>query len=203
MPAERQRNLLRLAYRLWAGLECGVLAGLIGLVWFAFHALVHGDFWWSKFNIAAGWFYDLAVYHAGLSWATLAGASVLMVFYCLAGVLFAFGWNAFSHPRAFLVVPFYVAGVHFFAASFLWPSFGPFAGLWFPWTATAPVHFVLFAILMRYPILYMRLLDGYGDPGWLPWKPPAPPANPVQAPSPGASAGAAESASSSAEPPKD
>jgi hypothetical protein len=203
MPVERQHSLPRVVYRLWAGLECGVLAGSIGLVWFAFHALVHGDYWWSKFNIAAGWFYDMAVYRAGLSWVTLAGASVLMVFYCLAGALFAFGWNAFSHPRAFLVVPFYVAGVHFFAAYCLWPSFGPFARLWFPWTATAPVHFVLFVILMRYPILYLRLVDGAGEPGWLPREPPPPPADAAEAQPPGAAFGATECASSPVEPPKD
>jgi hypothetical protein len=203
MPVERQHSLPRVVYRLWAGLECGVLAGSISLVWFAFHALAHGDYWWSKFNIAAGWFYDMAVYRAGLSWVTLAGASVLMVFYCLAGALFAFGWNAFSHPRAFLVVPFYVAGVHFFAAYCLWPSFGPFARLWFPWTATAPVHFVLFVILMRYPILYLRLVDGAGEPGWLPREPPPPPADAAEAQPPGAAFGATECASSPVEPPKD
>jgi hypothetical protein len=61
------------------------------------------------------------------------------------------------------------------------------------------VHFVLFVILMRYPILYMRLVDAFGDPGWLPREPLAPPVDVVD----GAPSGVSDCASSPAEPPKD
>ena len=203
MQSERRQSLPNLLCRLWAGLECGVLAGSISLVWFVLHSLLRGEFWWSKFNIAASWFYGTAVYQVGLGWATLSGASVLMMFYCLVGVFFAFGWNVLTHPRAFPVVPFYVAGIHFLAAHFLWPSFGPFARLWFPWAATVPAHFVLFVILMRYPILYMRLIDEFGDPGWLPREPVAPSADLAGRAEPGTTLGAPGCASSPTEPPKD
>lgn len=199
MRAEGWQNLPPLLYRLWAGLECGVLAGAVGSLWFAFHALVHGDFWWSKFNIAAGWFYDMVVYHAGLSWVTLAGAAVLMLFYCFAGVVFALGWGAFRLWRTFLAVPCYVAVVHLFATLVFWPSFGPFARLWFPWTATAPVHFALFVILMRFPVLYRRLA---GESGCTGRPAPEPSAQaPDQAGAP--RRGQQESPSSSAPPPED
>ena len=201
--AERPYSLPRLLCRLWAGLECGVLAGTTILLWFALHSLVRGEFWWSKFNVAAGWFYDVAVYHAGLGRVTLAGASVVVIFYCVAGAVFAFGGDALSRRKAFLVVPLYAIGVHFVAAYFLWPSFGPFARLWFPWTATAPAHFVLLMMLRRYPIFYMRLINDFGDPGWLP-RPALPPsAELVEAPPPAASFQTPGDATSSVDPPND
>lgn len=202
LPAERPRGLPRLLCRLWAGLECGVLAGTIILLWFIFHSVVHGEYWWSKFNVAASWFYDLAVYHAGLGRVTLTGASVIIIFYCLASIFFSLVWDSVFRSRGFLAVPFYVVGVHLIASYFFWPSFGPFARLWFPWTATAPAHFVLFAILMRYPILYVRLVNEFGDPGWLPREPLPSPANPVETARPSPSFEAPADQSSSSEPPK-
>lgn len=203
LQAERGQSLPRLLCQLWAGLECGVIAGLTILAWFALHSLVRGEFWWSKFNVAAGWFYDTEVYHAGLGRVTLSGASVVIVFYCLAGALLAFGWDAFFRRGAFLAVPLYVVGIHLFAAYLFWPSFGPFAKLWYPWTATAPAHFVLFVILMRYPTLYMRLINEFGDPRRLAREPLAPQSDPVEGPTPAAHFEGPGNASSPTEPSKD
>lgn len=203
MQAERRRGLPPLLCRLWAGLECGMLTGLLILVWFAAHSLFRGEFWWSKYNVAAGWFYGAEVYHAGLGGVTLCGVSLLIVFYCLAGALFAFGWDALFSRRAFLTGSMFVIGLHLVATRLFLPSFGPFARLWYPWTATAPAHFVLFVILMRYPIFYRRLLNEFGDPGWFPGASPLPPSNTIENPSPAASFEAPGDASSPAEPSKD
>lgn len=162
---------------LWAGLECGTLAGAITLAWFALHSLTRGEFWWSKFNVAAGWFYDLAVYRAGLSRVTLCGAAVIMLFYGLTGACYGLAWGVPLRARAFLTTALYVVAIHLFAAHFLWPSFGPFARLWFPWQATLPAHVALFAALARYPVLYGRLVNDFGDPDWLPRQHPSPPAD--------------------------
>lgn len=203
LAAERPRGLPRLLCRLWAGLECGVLASTIILVWFIFHAVVSGEFWWSKFNVAAGWFYGVEVYHAGLGRVTLTGASVIIIFYCLASIFFALVWNSIFRSRGFLAVPFYVLVVHFVATYFFWPSFSPFARLWFPWTATVPAHFVLFAILMRYPIFHMRLVNDFGDPACSGQQPLPPPANPGDAPRPAAPFEALADESSRTQSPKD
>jgi hypothetical protein len=172
LQVERQQSLPLLLCRLWAGLACGVLAGAAALTWFALHSLLHGEFWWSKFNVAAGWFYDTAVYHAGLGWVTLCGASVVMLFFCLAGTCYAWSWPALFRRRAFLTTTLYVALVYVFAAHFIWPSFGPFARLWFPWTATMPAHVALFAMLVRCPELYARIVNEFVDHGRLQRKPP-------------------------------
>lgn len=154
-----------------------MLAGAVTLVWFSLHSLIHGEFWWSKFNVAAGWFYERAVYHAGLGWVTLCGASVIVLFYCLAGACYAWGWEALFRRRTFPTTAFFVAAVYLFAAYRFWPSFGPFARLWFPWTATMPAHAALFAALARYPDAYLRLVNDFGDPGWLPRRRIEPPTN--------------------------
>ena len=158
---ERRQSLPLLLCRLWAGLACGVLAGAAALAWFALHSLMRGEFWWSKFNVAAGVFYGTAVYHAGLGRVTLCGASVVMLFFCLAGACYAWGWTALFRARTFLAVTLYVVLVYVFAEYFFWPSFGPYARLWFPWTATMPAHVALFAVLIRYPELYLRLVNEF------------------------------------------
>ena len=161
---ERRQSLPLLLCRLWAGLACGVLAGAAAVAWFVLHSLMRGEFWWSKFNVAAGWFYGTEVYHAGLGRVTLCGASVVVLFFCLAGLCCAWCWNALFRTRTFLTVTLYVVVVYAFAARLVWPSFGPFARLWFPWTATMPAHVVLFAMLIRYPGIYLRLVKEFVDP---------------------------------------
>jgi hypothetical protein len=200
---ERRQSLPRFACRLWAGLACGMLAAAVNLVWFALHSLMRGEFWWSKFNVAAGWFYEMEVYHAGLSWVTLCGASVIVLFYCLAGACYAWGWEALFRKRAFLATALYVTAVYIVAAYFVWPSFNPFARLWFPWTATLPAHVALFAMLARYPEFYIRLVNDFGDPAWLQQKHPQPLAEFVEKQPPKASFEAPGEASSSAESEKD
>jgi hypothetical protein len=200
---ERRQSLPRWVCRLWAGLECGMLAGAVTLAWFALHSLMRGEYWWSKFNLAAGWFYGVVVYHAGLGWVTLCGASVIILFYCAAGACYAWGWAAFFRTRAFVTTAFYVAAVYLLAAYFVWPSFGPFAPLWFPWTATVPAHFVLFATLVRYPELYIRLVNDFGDPAWLQRKQPDAHAERVEVHPPEATFEAPGHRSPPAEQPKD
>ena len=154
-----------------------MLAGGVILLWFSLHSLAHSEFWWSKFNVAAGWFYDTAVYQAGFSWVTLCGASVILLFYCIVGACYAWCWEALFPRRAFLTTALFVAAVYLVAVYRLWPSFGPFARLWFPWTATVPAHVALFAALARYPASYIRLINEFGDPAWLPRSRPEPPIN--------------------------
>jgi hypothetical protein len=200
---ERRQSLPRLVCKLWAGISSGMLAGAFILVWFALHSLMRGEFWWSKFNVAAGWFYEAAVYHAGLSRVTLCGASVIILFYCLAGACYAWGWAALFRTRAFLATSCYVAAVYIFGAYFIWPSFGPFARLWFPWTATVPAHVALFATLVRYPEIYLRLVNDFGDPAWLERKHPEAPTKLVETQSREAGFEASGNASSSTESAKD
>lgn len=200
---ERRQSLPRLACRLWAGLACGVLAGAVSLAWFVLHSSMRGEFWWSTFNVAAGWFYGSAVYQAGLGRVTLCGASVIVLFYCLAGAGFALGWQSPFRRRAFLAAAFYSAGVYVFASYFFWPSFSGFARLWFPWTATMPSHFALFAMLVRYPELYVRLVNDFGDPTLLQPKRPEPPSEVLQMRPNEADFGASGTGSSPAERPVD
>lgn len=147
-------------------MACGVLAGAFSLLWFALHSLMRGEFWWSKFNVAAGWFYDTEVYHAGLSRVTLCGASVVMLFFCLAGACYARPWGALIRSRTRLAVVSYAALAYIVAAHFFWPTFGLFARLWFPWTATAPATVALLAALIRYPVIRARLVNEFGSSEW-------------------------------------
>jgi hypothetical protein len=161
---ERRQPMPLLVCRLWAGLACGMLAGAFTVAWFALHSLMRGDFWWSKFNVAAGWFYGMEVYHAGLSRVTLCGAAVVMLFYCLAGAGYAWPWGALIRARTRMSAVSFTALTYIVAAHFFWPAFGPFARLWFPWTATAPAAIALFVALVRYPLIRTRIVNEFGSP---------------------------------------
>jgi hypothetical protein len=160
---ERRQGVPLLVCRLWAGLACGVRAGVFSLLWFALHSLMRGEFWWSKFNVAAGWFYETEVYHAGFSRVTLCGASVVILFFCLAGAFYARPWGALIRSRTRMAVLSYAALTYIVAAHYFWPTFGLFARLWFPWTATVPATIALFVSLARYPAIRARLVNEFGE----------------------------------------
>lgn len=167
--------------RLWAGLECGVGGGVLILAWFVLHALARKELWWSKFNVAGGLFYGPQVYHSGLSRATLSGAAALLLFYCLAGALFGWLANPFTLRRTMLLALVYIGLLHGFASFRLWPSMGPFAPLWFPWSVTLPADLMLLLALSRFPLCYRRLAEAFRTPAQPPPGPAARPAEPAAA----------------------
>ncbi len=197
LAENRRPGLAAFLVRLWAGLECGVAGGVLILAWFALHALARREPWWSRFNVAGGWFYGPQIYHSGLSRATLAGAAALLLFYCLAGALFGLLADPSSGRRTLARALLCVGLLHGFASYSLWPSMGLFAALWFPWGVTLPADLILLIALSRFTLFYGRLTEVGGavaQPLPRPARPaePAgtPPETPVaDAPSPGPAPG--------------
>ena len=148
--------------RLWAGLECGVLAGIFVLLWFVFHSLLRTEFWWAKLNIAAMPFYDAAVFSAGPGYASAAGAALIVLAHCLAGILF--GAAAVFQPRrrTALFAAAFVLAWHLAAARFVWPGLDPQARLWFPLSATGPASLIQFGALLRFQPLLAKITALFG-----------------------------------------
>ncbi len=72
-----------------AGADIGVRGGILVLAWLALGSYLRGDPWWSDFNLAGAAVYGSQVFHMGLGWATLAGASLLLCVYAALGILFS------------------------------------------------------------------------------------------------------------------
>jgi hypothetical protein len=162
LPENRGPGLSATWCRLWAGLQCGVGGGVLILGWFILHSLLRKEYWWSRFNVAGGLFYGPEVYHSGLGRATLSGAAVLLLYYCLAGMVFGWLADPASRLRTLLRAALSAGLLHAFASFCLWPAMGLFAPLWFAWKTTLPADLILLLALARFPIYYSRLADYHG-----------------------------------------
>ena len=92
------------------------------LGWFILHSLLRKEYWWSRFNVAGGLFYGPEVYHSGLGRATLSGAAVLLLYYCLAGMVFGWLADPASRLRTLLRAALSAGLLHAFASFCLWPA---------------------------------------------------------------------------------
>lgn len=144
-------------WRALAGIDAGAASALLVLCWFALHSRLLREPWWAKFNLAAAPVFGERVFVMGLGGATVVGASLLFLVYCLLAVAYSLltvGRGAF---RAFLIAVLWVACWHIFADRWFWPMLDPSAGAWFPWSATVPAHAATAILLLRCPARYHRL----------------------------------------------
>lgn len=143
--------------RLWAGLECGVIAGAFVLPWFCFHSLLRTEYWWSKLNVVALPIFGDAVFRSGLNSISIVGAACLLLLHCAAGAVFGLLKGGLSNRRAALFAALYAVAWQLFSARFVWPRLGTGAATWFPFSATGPASLILFGALLRYRALFERV----------------------------------------------
>ena len=72
-----------------AGLEAGVLGGLVMLAAMAAASILERDVWWSYPNLLGATFYGTRALRGGAGWPTVSGVSLQIVLAGGAGVLFA------------------------------------------------------------------------------------------------------------------
>lgn len=151
--------------RLAAGVEAAVPAALAVLLWFGVHSRLMGEPWWSKFNVAAAPFFGGRVYYLGFGRATVCGVALLLLLYCVLGILYAFLAGGRTTARAFLRAALWLTCWHFFSQQYLWPRLDPDAAPYFPPSATAPAHAAAAILLARLPAAFRRLsaMAHHGD----------------------------------------
>jgi hypothetical protein len=143
--------MARLALRLLAGLDTGVGGGLLALAWYCFHSRLHGEFWWTKLNVAASVFLGGQVFYSGLGKATVIGSAVLIVLYGVAGALAGSVLpvrGGFIVRLASALAAAYV--FHLLMEHYGWRMLGPAASRYFPRGATVPAHCLFALSLMRF-----------------------------------------------------
>lgn len=144
-------------FRVLAGIDTGAVAGLILLVWFAVHSRLLREPWWAKFNLAAAPFFGERIFVMGPGLATLAGAALLFLLFCLLSVAYCLLACSRGAVRASLLAALWMTAWHVFADRWFWPLLDSSAGAWFPWSATVPAHAAMAILLLRCPARYRRL----------------------------------------------
>jgi hypothetical protein len=166
--------------RLWAGLDCGLWAASALIGWLALHSALRGDFWWSKFNVAASIFYGDAVFRMGLGRATLAGLALLVVVYACLGMLFGLLAARSGLARNLGLGVLAALAWHILAQLYFWRALSPFAAAYFPAAAMLAGHFLYGLLLSRFASRFQAIAREFGHE-----RPPAPlPAPPPEAEGP-------------------
>src|SRR5215471_14640110 len=71
-----------------AGVESGILGGLVMLAWLALLSLLQGRSIWSIPNLLASTFYGEIALRHGFRWTTLSGVALHLIMTAVAGLVF-------------------------------------------------------------------------------------------------------------------
>jgi hypothetical protein len=154
------------ACRILAGLDAGVIGGILVLIWLSFMARIQGDYWWAKWNVAGALFYGDRVYSMGWGRASLAGAACLLLVYALLGLLFSllarvrgYGFN--------LLLGLTIALTWYLAAElFIWSRLNPGAPRYFHAIVMLPANVLFGLALVRFAPRFRRIAAVVGDSTW-------------------------------------
>lgn len=154
---DARRNLLA---RLMAGLQVGILGGLVTLVWFAVLSQLQFRAPWTLLNLFGSTLGGNPHWGFGLSWATLTGAA-LHLFACGAfGMLI--GWLL---PRPSEGSRYSVAGAAFGALlslmvyEFFWRRQFPRLNTFVASGGILLVHLIMGAAFSNFPRFFLRLAE--------------------------------------------
>src|SRR5438309_583544 len=111
--------------RVLAGLEAGVLGGLLMLVALIVLSLAEGDPWWNVPNLLGSTFYNGRILRSGVGWPTVVGVAFQILTTGIVGAIF--GWlfvGTFGLPRLTLLGT--VTGlVWFYLSNLLYRTINP------------------------------------------------------------------------------
>ena len=137
-----------------AGLQAGVLAGLIALLYLMLDGAIRGRGLWAFANLVSATIYQGRALSNSFRWATLVGMALHLLISGVVGVAFAFVVARFgSKPlRSYLVAACLGLLWYFAACRFLWPKINPAVVIYQPFPGMLLAH-LLFGLCM----------------GWAPW----------------------------------
>src|SRR5260370_11725326 len=87
MPAVKNSQLTNTSFDILAGLEAGILGGLLMALWLALIAPVLGGPWWFVLNLFASYTYDIRAIRGGAGMATLTGVAIEVLAGGVLGIL--------------------------------------------------------------------------------------------------------------------
>jgi len=146
-------------WRLLAGLEAGVVAGGVMLLYLTLDAVLRGSSLWSVLNLFSSNFYGSAALGAAFRKTTVAGLAWHVWLSGLLGVAISLALGPFlSRPlRCALVGALVALAWYYCVVRFLWPHWNPLA-LRQPFPALLFAHLLFGVTMGAYPRLLADLL---------------------------------------------
>lgn len=125
-----------------AGLQAGVLAGLVALIYLMLDGAIRGRGLWAFANLVSATIYHGRPLSPSFRWATLAGVALHLILSGLVGIAFTFLIVRFaSKPvRGYLVAGCLGLIWYYTACRFLWPSINPAVVVYQPFPGMLLAH---------------------------------------------------------------
>ncbi len=135
-----------------AGIQAGVLGGVVMVAWLAFTSALLGRSPWILPNLAASALYGRAVLRASFGMPSVAGIALVLALAGLIGLVFAMLIGAHAN-RARVVLLGILAGLvwYYFSQALFWDRLGVLAGIHVSPAATMVGHLLYGLVLGQYP----------------------------------------------------
>jgi hypothetical protein len=146
-----------------AGLQAGILAGLIALIYLMLDGAIRGRGLWSFANLVSAALYQGRALSNSFRWATLVGMALHLLVSGMVGVGFAFILRPFaSKPRRSSLVAACLGLVWYFASCrYLWPQVNPALVIYQPFPGMLLAHLV-FGLCMGRTASFAREIGAVG-----------------------------------------
>jgi hypothetical protein len=136
--------------RLLAGVETGIIGGVIMMLWFALDSLFEQQYWWAMLNLWGAAVYGNRVFSMGLGMATLTGAALHLFLHGTGGALWSLLAGRLTHFWLHLAGSIGAAAVWYFVLHhWFWPAVAPAVSRMTPMPATALAYLLFGAALSR------------------------------------------------------
>lgn len=158
-PERPRARPVPLRLRVLAGLQAGVVGGLLMLLYFSTSSVLQRQQWWSFETLLGSAIYGNVAIWRGLGRATLAGACLQVFLAGAAGILFsmaliAFRWGTLL--RLVFALAFTTAW-YFMLYNLIFPAIAPLVPLYSSRMAPIMAHLLLGIALWRIPAVLRQL----------------------------------------------
>lgn len=135
-----------------AGIQAGVLGGIVMVAWLAFTSALLGRSPWILPNLAASLLYGRAVLRASFGMPTVAGIALVIALGGAIGLFFGIVIGAHAN-RARIVMLGILTGLiwYYFSQALFWDRLGVLAGIHVSPAATMVGHLLYGVVLGQYP----------------------------------------------------
>jgi hypothetical protein len=125
-----------------AGLQAGMLGGIVMIALLALVSMLDRRSWWSYPNLLSACFYGPKTIVAGLGWPTVAGAALQLVIAAAAGALFGAAFGNYTGTRRLALFALLWGLFVFFACEQCYRYWSPTVIAYMPRSAVVVAHLV-------------------------------------------------------------
>ena len=151
---------------LLAGLETGIIGGLVMLAWFLLHSILRNEYWWAVPNLLATTFYGDRALRLGPGRATLSGAALHLATSGVLGAIFALVVSSWRQTYARVALLGLLAGLSWYYLSYgwLWKKLNPLIPAYGTVPPLLAAHLLFGLCLSLYPRWLFSIQRHFTEP---------------------------------------